>query len=44
MATVVVTNDDTAGHDVRGAALVREAFDRPTQLTAADLGRALAGT
>ena len=43
LATVVVTNDDTADHDVRGAALVREAFDRPTPLTAGDLVGALTG-
>lgn len=42
MATVVVTNDDTAGHDVSGAAIVREAFDRPTPLTAACMAEALA--
>jgi HAD superfamily hydrolase (TIGR01509 family) len=42
MATVVITNDDTAGHDVTGAAIVREAFDRPTPLTAACLAEALA--
>ena len=42
MATVVVTNDDTAGHDVTGAAIVRETFDRPTQLTAACMAEALA--
>lgn len=44
VATVVVTNADTADQDVRGAALVREAFDRPTPLTVADLAHALAGT
>ncbi|GLZ45627.1 protein CbbY [Actinomycetospora sp. NBRC 106375] len=43
LATVVVTNDDTVHHDVRGAALVREAFDRPAPLTAADLADALTG-
>ena len=42
MATVVVTNDDTAGHDVTGAAIVRDAFDRPTPLTAACMAEALA--
>ena len=42
MATVVVTNDDTARHDVTGAAIVRETFDRPTQLTAACMAEALA--
>ena len=41
MATVVVTNDDTARHDVTGAAIVRQAFDRPTPLTAACLAEAL---
>jgi len=42
MATVVVTNDDTAGHDVTGAAIVRDSFDRPTPLTAACMAEALA--
>jgi HAD superfamily hydrolase (TIGR01509 family) len=42
LATVVVTNDDTADHDLTCAALVREAFDRPTPLTAEVLGAALA--
>ena len=42
MATVVVTNGDTARHDVTGAAIVREAFDRPTLLTAACMAEALA--
>ena len=41
MATVVVTNGDTAGHDVTGAAIVRDAFDRPTPLTAACMAEAL---
>ncbi len=41
MATVVVTNGDTARHDVTGAAIVREAFDRPTLLTAACMAEAL---
>jgi HAD superfamily hydrolase (TIGR01509 family) len=43
LATLVVTNADTADHDVGGAALVREAFDRPSQITAADLGDVLVG-
>jgi HAD superfamily hydrolase (TIGR01509 family) len=42
METVVITNDDTAGHDVTGAAIVREAFDRPTPLTTACMAEALA--
>ena len=42
LATVVVTNDDTAHHDVSGAAIVRMAFDRPTPLLAACLAEALA--
>ena len=42
MATVVVTNDDTARHDVTGAAIVRDSFDRPTPLTAACMAEALA--
>jgi HAD superfamily hydrolase (TIGR01509 family) len=42
LTTVVVTNPDTSGHDVSGAALVREAFDRPTPLRAADLGALVA--
>ncbi|PVZ13149.1 HAD-IA family hydrolase [Actinomycetospora cinnamomea] len=37
LATVVVTNGYTAGHDLSGAALVRDAFDEPDQLTAAGL-------
>lgn len=44
LATVVVTNHYTADHDVRGAAIVREGFDTPHQLTAAELGTALART
>ena len=43
LVTVVVTNPDTAHHDVAGAAVVREAFDRPTPLTAGALGDVLAG-
>ena len=42
MATVVVTNHDTVRHDVTGAAIVREAFDRPTPLTAACMAEVLA--
>ena len=42
LATVVVTNDYTAGHDVTGAAIVRDSFDRPTPLTAACMAEALA--
>lgn len=41
LATVVVTNGYTADHDLTGAAMVREAFDAPTPLTAADLGGVL---
>ncbi|MEJ2861257.1 HAD-IA family hydrolase [Actinomycetospora flava] len=44
LATVVVTNDYTADHDLTGAAIVREAFDTPTPLTAAELGTALVRT
>lgn len=44
LATVVVTNDYTADHDLTGAAIVREAFDAPTPLTAAELGTALVRT
>jgi HAD superfamily hydrolase (TIGR01509 family) len=43
LVTVVVTNPDTAHHDVGDAAVVREAFDRPTPLTAAALGDVLTG-
>jgi HAD superfamily hydrolase (TIGR01509 family) len=43
LVTVVVTNPDTAHHDVTDAAVVREAFDRPTPLTAAVLGDVLTG-
>jgi HAD superfamily hydrolase (TIGR01509 family) len=43
LVTVVVTNPDTAHHDVTGAAVVREAFDRPTPLTAEVLGDVLTG-
>lgn len=35
LATVVVTNDYTLGHDFGGAVQVRPGFDRPTPLTAA---------
>lgn len=38
LATVVVTNGYTRGHEFAGAALLREEFDRPTVLTADDLG------
>jgi HAD superfamily hydrolase (TIGR01509 family) len=41
LATVVVTNHYTRRHDLRGAAMVREAFDRPRPLTAAALGEVL---
>ena len=41
MATVVVTNDYTRDHDLTGAAMVRESFDRPWPLTAACLGELL---
>ncbi|MEJ2890049.1 HAD-IA family hydrolase [Actinomycetospora aeridis] len=44
LATVVVTNDYTADHDLTGAAIVREAFDAPDQLTADELGTALVRT
>lgn len=43
LVTVVVTNPDTAHHDVTDAAVVRDAFDRPTPLTAEALGDVLAG-
>jgi len=43
LVTVVVTNADTAHHDVSEAAVVRDAFDRPTPLTAAALGDVLTG-
>jgi HAD superfamily hydrolase (TIGR01509 family) len=43
LVTVVVTNPDTAQHDVAGAAVVRDAFDRPTPLTAGALGDVLTG-
>jgi HAD superfamily hydrolase (TIGR01509 family) len=43
LVTVVVTNPDTAHHDVSEAAVVREAFDRPAPLTAAALGDVLTG-
>jgi hypothetical protein len=42
LATVVVTNHYTRTHDLRGAALVREVFDRPRPLTALVLGEVLA--
>jgi HAD superfamily hydrolase (TIGR01509 family) len=42
LATVVVTNYYTRTHDLRGAALVREEFDRPRPLTAIALGEVLA--
>ncbi len=42
LATVVVTNHYTRWHDLRGAALVREEFDRPRPLTAVALGEVLA--
>ncbi len=38
LTTVVVTNDYTRDHDLTGAALVREAFDAPSPLTAESLG------
>jgi len=41
LATVVVTNDYTRDHDLTGAAMVRESFDRPSPLTAACLGELL---
>jgi HAD superfamily hydrolase (TIGR01509 family) len=41
LRTVVVTNDYTRDHDLTGAALVREAFDVPTPLTAESLGELL---
>ena len=42
LATVVVTNHYTRSHDLRGAAMIREEFDRPRPLTAAALGEVLA--
>ena len=41
LATVVVTNGYTRGQGFAGAALLREEFDRPAPLTAADLGALL---
>ena len=41
LATVVVTNDYTRDHDLTGAAMVRDSFDRPSPLTAACLGALL---
>ncbi|TCK20749.1 HAD-IA family hydrolase [Pseudonocardia endophytica] len=41
LATLVVTNDYTRDHDLTGAAMVRESFDRPSPLTAACLGSLL---
>jgi HAD superfamily hydrolase (TIGR01509 family) len=38
LATVVVTNRYTRGQGFTGAALLREEFDRPTPLSAAELG------
>lgn len=42
LVTVVVRSEPTAGHDVRGAALVRHAFDGDPPLDAALLGALLA--
>ena len=42
LTTVVVTNHYTRTHDLRGAAVVREEFDRPRPLTAIALGEVLA--
>ena len=42
LVTVVVRSEPTAGHDVRGAALVRDTFDGDPPLDAALFGRLLA--
>ena len=42
LVTVVVRSEPTAGHDVRGAALVRDSFDGGPPLDAALFGELLA--